>query len=41
MGKLSQEDTVYKKQKSGRMRFIYHVDIKAVGGKLINCGNKT
>lgn len=37
MGELSQEGTVYKKQKSGRMHFIYHVDIKVVGGKLINC----
>jgi hypothetical protein len=36
MGELSQEGTVYKKQKSGRMYFIYHVDIQAVGGKLIN-----
>jgi len=36
MGELSQEVTVYKKQKSGRMHFIYHVDIQAVGGKQIN-----
>jgi len=36
MGELSQEGTVYKKQKSGRMHFIYLVDIQILGGKLIN-----
>jgi hypothetical protein len=36
MGELSQEGTVYKKQKSGMMHFIYNVDIQAVRGKPMN-----